>query len=184
MKTALLTVCLGLLTAGGATAQSKSPTPPADQPKLLAVVTTNKADAQVVTRTNRLTDKMARQLRLNNYQTNRLRQINLEKVARMAEIERRYPTDPARVDADCKGVCDEKEREIRALLSTSQYSDYYSARNDFYTFDKQFLTEPRDQTRNTAPQTQYALPGQPEPAEIKNATPDPVLKQGPKGRRE
>lgn len=184
MKTAFLVAYFSLLTAAGAVAQSKTPTPPADQPKLLAVVTSTKADAQVVNRTNRLTEKMARQLRLNNFQTNRLRQINLDKVARMAEIERSKAADPKQIDADCKGVCNEKDRELRSLLSTAQYSDYYEARNDFYTFDKQFLTEARDQTRPAADQNQYTLPGQPQATEIKNSTPAPVLKQGPKGRGE
>ena len=178
MKTILLAVCLSTLTSAGVLAQSKTPAGAEGRSdkKIIAVVTNSESEAELVSRTNRLTDRMAQQLHLNNYQTKKLRAINREKVARMMEIERQYAANPQKVDDDCRGICNERDRELRRLLSTAQYSDYYEARNDFYTFDKKFLTEPRDNTRHALNQTPYAVPGQ--TVEIKNSESSPVLKQG------
>ncbi len=174
MKLLLFATAL-LLPAFDTLAQPTGPVPTnAAQPKkLLAVVTTSRADAEVVARANRLTEKMARQLQLNNYQTARLRKLNQDKVGRMVEIERRADIDPKAIDEQCFGVCRDQEKELRRLLSTDQYADYYGARTDFYAYDKQFLQQPP-----TARTEQIAIPGQVAQPELKEATPKPVLRQG------
>lgn len=178
MKRFLLTCCL-LATAGSAFAQAPAATSKKEnQPAkpLLAVVTTSRPDAEAAARANRLTDKMARQLQLNHYQTARLRALNRDKVRRMMEFENRPNADPREVDASCQGVCREQERELRGLLSTAQYADYYEARNDFYLYDKQFLTQARDNTRR--PGDNIALPGATAAPELKDVPAQPVLRQG------
>lgn len=182
MKTLLLAAAFGVLCCADVAAQSKTgPTATTDKP-LLAVVTSNKPDAQLVVRTNRLTDRMARQLSLNNYQTNKLRAINREKVAQMMEIERRQAANPTKVDAECQGVCLERDRELRSLLSTAQYNDYYEARPDFYRYDKQFLAQGR--SGGDVKQGEYDIPGMAAPVELKNPESNPVLRAKPKGRKE
>lgn len=174
MKLAFLVFCLSAWSLGGATAQ---PTAPQSEKKLLAVVTTNRADAEAIARANRLTTRMAYHLRLNNYQTSRLRTLNRDKARRMYELEHQAGADPRKIDTDCQGVCREQERDLRRLLSTTQYADYYEARNDFYSYDKQYLTQSQDKGRPTGRQ-QIMLPGSPAAPELKETTNNAVLKQG------
>lgn len=174
MKKFLMTAALGLVLTSGATAQAKKPPTPVGERPLLAVVTTNRADAQLVVRTNRLTDRMAQQLRLNNYQMARLRRINRDKVTRMMEAERQYATNPKRVDEACQGICQERDQELKNLLSTAQYMDYFESRPDFYQYDKQFLTQNRDAANRN--QTGYNIPGMAAPVEVQGSQPNPVLR--------
>ena len=102
---------------------------------------TNKATASkslsATARANHLTDEMIRDLRLNNYQARKLRAINIEKVNRMMAIEAKGG-DPSTVDMECKGVCKERDSELENILSTDQYSKYFSHRNNYYRFDKDY----------------------------------------------
>ena len=104
-------------------------------------VATKKATASkslsATTRANHMTDQMIRDLRLNNYQGRKLRAINLEKVNRMMAIEAKGG-DPTQVDMDCKGVCKERDQELENILSTDQYSKYFSNRPDYYKLDKDY----------------------------------------------
>ncbi|MBC7446543.1 MAG: hypothetical protein H7330_00615 [Hymenobacteraceae bacterium] len=175
MKSALLAVCLSALTIGSAVAQ---PTAPASEKKLLAVVTNSRADAEAIARANRLTDRMAQHLRLNNYQTSRLRKLNREQARQMYALEHRPGVAPQKTDEDCRGLCREQERDLRSLLSTAQYADYYEARNDFYSFDKQYAAQGRDASRAGNSQGGIILPGSPVAPELKEANNSPVLRQG------
>ena len=104
-------------------------------------VATKKATASkslsATARANHLTDKMIRELRLNNYQARKLRAINLDKVNRMMAIEAKGG-DPSQIDNDCKGVCKERDQELENILSTDQYSKYFSNRPDYYKLDKDY----------------------------------------------
>ena len=88
-------------------------------------------------RANHLTDKMIRDLRLNNYQSRKLRAINLEKVNRMMAIEAKGG-DPSHVENECLGVCKERDQELEDILSTDQYSKYFSNRPDYFKADKDY----------------------------------------------
>ncbi len=180
MKTALLAACFGLLTSAGAVAQSQDSPTSANKSdkKILAVVTSNRPDAEAIARANRLTDKMAQQLHLNNYQTSKLRALNREKAKRMFEIERAHAANPKKVEDDCHGLCQEQERDLRSLFSTSQYSDYYEARADFYSYDKQFIAQMQGSNRRPTADEQVAVPGQTNNVELKTSTAEPTLRQG------
>ena len=156
-KSAPLLVALALLTAPAVVAQSKTPTPSnkSDDRQVIAVVTTSKADAITLSRTKRLTNKMVRDLRLNNYQAAKLRSINEDKVRKMIAIEQKYAANPTKVDEDCKGVCSERDRELRNLLSTAQYNTYYQQRSAFYDYDKKYLVAKKDETKQP---NDYAIP--------------------------
>ena len=98
--------------------------------------------AQIVKeRADRLSDQMIRELRLNNFQANRLRAINQDKVARMVAIEKKYANNPAQVDKDCKGVCKERDKELESFLSFDQYGKYYGNRSEYYKYDKDFAVK-------------------------------------------
>ena len=104
-------------------------------------VATKKATASkslsATTRANRMTDEMIRDLRLNNYQARKLRAINLEKVNRMMAIEAKGG-DPSNVDNECFGVCKQSDAVLEDILSTDQYSKYFSNRSDYYKSDKSY----------------------------------------------
>jgi Spy/CpxP family protein refolding chaperone len=98
---------------------------------------TAKRSLSAVERTNHLTDQMVRDLRLTNYQARQLRKINQEKVDRMMAIEA-AGGDESAIDNQCKGVCKDRDKELETLLSTEQYSDYFSKRPEYYKFDKDY----------------------------------------------
>ncbi len=175
MKSTLLAASFSLIALCSA---AQPPAPARSEKKLLAVVTSSRADAQAIARANRLTDRMAQHLKLNNYQTSRLRTLNRERARRMYELEHQAGVDPRKIDEDCQGVCREQERDLRSLLSTTQYSDYYEARSDFYSFDKQYLAQVRDQTRPANTQRDMVLPGSPAAPELKETSTNAVLRQG------
>lgn len=89
-------------------------------------------------RAKRLSDQMARDLRLNGYQATKLRAINEDKVAKMAAIEQKHAGNPKLIDQQCQGVCKERDQELRNVLSTAQYSAYYDSRAAFYKFDRDY----------------------------------------------
>jgi hypothetical protein len=89
-------------------------------------------------RARRLSDQMVRDLRLNGYQSSRLRAINEDKVAKMAAIEKKHANNPKLADEQCQGVCKERDKELKAVLSNAQYTNYYGSRSSFYKFDKDY----------------------------------------------
>ena len=102
--------------------------------------TENKA-ALAKQRADRLSDQMIRELKLNNFQANRLREINRNKINKIMQIEQKYANNPALADKNCEGVCRERDKELESFLSFDQYSRYYSNRSDYYDSDKDFATK-------------------------------------------
>ncbi|WP_460577563.1 hypothetical protein [Hymenobacter coalescens] len=100
-----------------------------------------KKNPVVQQRADRLSDQMARELRLNNYQTTKLRAINTDKVAKMAAIETRLAGNDQLIDTQCLGVCRERDQELRSILTTDQYSAYYGNRSQYYKFDKDYAAQ-------------------------------------------
>ena len=97
-----------------------------------------KFTSQVQLRSSHLTDKMTRDLKLNNYQAAKMRSINAEVVAKTIEAEEKYASDPATLDKVCKGICKQRDRELESVLSTDQYSRYFSTRNTYNAYDREF----------------------------------------------
>ncbi|MCB2407760.1 hypothetical protein [Hymenobacter lucidus] len=133
MRNQLATAALILAATLGAQAQQK-PSIVQPQDKTKATPRLN----PVQERAKRLSDQMARDLRLNGYQSTRLRAINEDKVAKMAAIEQKNAGNPKLIDEQCGLVCRERDKELRTVLSTSQYSAYYDSREDFYKYDKDY----------------------------------------------
>ena len=88
-------------------------------------------------RATHLTNQMIQDLHLSNYQARQLRKINQEKVERMMAIEA-AGGDATAIDNQCKGVCKDRDKELETLLSTEQYSQYYSKRPEYYKYDKEY----------------------------------------------
>ena len=135
-KTAFASVLLALL-AGAASAQQAPNNNVQVQDKTQPTPRLN----PVTDRAEHLSNQMVRDLRLNNYQAEKLRAINADKVAKMAAIERKNAGNPKLIDEQCNGVCKERDRELQAVLSNDQYSSYFSSRANYYKYDKDFASQ-------------------------------------------
>ncbi|WP_201986944.1 hypothetical protein [Hymenobacter rubidus] len=135
-KTAFASLLLALV-AGAASAQQAVNNTVAVQDKTQSSPRLN----PVTERADRLSSKMVRDLRLNNYQAEKLRAINADKVAKMAAIERKNAGNTKLIDEQCNGVCKERDRELQAVLSNDQYSSYFGSRATYYKFDKDYASQ-------------------------------------------
>ena len=166
-KTAFFSLFLGLL-AGTASAQQAATGPVAVQDKTQSSLRLNPVEV----RANRLSNKMVRDLRLNNYQATKLRAINAEKIAKMAAIERKNAGNPKLIDEQCNGVCKERDKEFMDFLSTDQYSTYFGSRATYYQADKDYANQSAsillvDAVQNPAPvraNNASVAPTRPKPA--------------------
>jgi hypothetical protein len=85
-----------------------------------------------------LSDQMTRDLRLNGYQSARLRAINADKIGKLEVAERQYAKDPAQLDKQSKAIARERDQELQAVLSTDQYTDYFDARKRYAQADRNY----------------------------------------------
>ncbi len=86
---------------------------------------------------NSLSDKMIRELQLNNYQSRKVREINLEKANQMVMFETKFLGNKEELERCFMGVCKERDQELEGLLSTTQYSQYYSVRKNLNAYAKE-----------------------------------------------
>ena len=94
----------------------------------------------VEARADHLSTQMVRDLHLNNYQATRLRAINSDKVAKLDALERQYARSPKQLEEQAKVVGRERDRELQAVLTTDQYTDYFDARQRYAQFDKNYAS--------------------------------------------
>lgn len=92
-------------------------------------------------RAKHLSDQMIRDLRLNNYQSKKLREINQQVAEQMTAIEQQYAGNPAKIEELCKGVCAERDRYLENVLSTVQYNTYFGERKDYNEEDKKYMSQ-------------------------------------------
>lgn len=130
MKKSLAAAAL-LLASLGAHAQQKSTKP---VPKSQAA--TRLSPVQEHARL--LSDKMARELRLNGYQKSRLQAINEDKQAKIMAINQKHAGNDFMIKQQCDAVCKERDKELVAVLSTDQYSDYYGSRPAYNQFSMNY----------------------------------------------
>jgi hypothetical protein len=136
-KTAFASLLLALM-AGAASAQQAPRTSTVQpQDKTQSSPRLNPVEA----RADRLSSQMVRDLRLNNYQANKLRAINAEKVAKMAAIERKNAGNPKLIEEECNGVCKERDQEFQAFLSNDQYSSYFGSRATYNKLDRDYASQ-------------------------------------------
>ena len=151
MKTAFASLFLALL-AGAATAQQAPTRPVAVQDKTQPSPRLN----PVAENADRLSGQMARDLRLNGYQTAKARAINADKLAKMAAIQRKNAGNQKMIDEQCNGVCKERDKEFQDFLSTDQYSAYYNSRGTYNKMGRDYASNSAsillsDAVQNPAP---------------------------------
>ncbi|WP_151088865.1 hypothetical protein [Hymenobacter baengnokdamensis] len=114
---------------------SQGPASPMPQDKTQSTPRLNPA---VSARAEYLTERMTRDLRLNGYQASRMRDINNDKIAKLAAAEHLYAKDPDMLDKQSKAISHERDAEVQAVLSTDQYTDYFDARKRYAQADHDY----------------------------------------------
>lgn len=90
-------------------------------------------------RASNLSNKMIRGLRLNNYQSGKIRDINTEIAAKMVAAEEAYAGDPEMLDKEMKKIFAERDHALENVLSTAQYNTYFGNRKVYNKDDKEFM---------------------------------------------
>lgn len=101
-------------------------------------------------RSKNLSDKMIRELQLNNYQSRKIREINLKNAQRMMAFEAQHANNPSELEKCINGVCKERDQQLENLLSTAQYSQYYSFRKTLNSYDREYAMKQRRQDSKVA----------------------------------
>jgi hypothetical protein len=96
-------------------------------------------------RANHLTDQMIKELRLNNYQSNKVRAINLDVAAQITEIEQKFEGNEQLIAEKCKEVLAVRDLEFEDILSTVQYNDYFGDRKMYSKVDREFMASLNEQ---------------------------------------
>lgn len=157
--------CLLLVIAVRAQAQQTVPGPaPTLQDKTQPSPRLNPAVSE---RAEHLSEQMARDLRLNGYQSARLRAINHDKVSKLEAAERQYATNPTQLDQQAQAIGQERDQELQAVLTTDQYTDYFDAR-------KRYAQADRNYAHNAASAILVNSVQNPTPARANNATIGPA----------
>ena len=92
-------------------------------------------------RATHLSNQMIRELQLNNYQSRKVNEINLEVARQMLAIEQQYAGNQQKIDELCGEVCAMRDVKLENVLSTVQYNDYFGSRKNLVALDRQFMTE-------------------------------------------
>lgn len=90
-------------------------------------------------RANHLSDQMIRSLRLNNFQSEKIREINRQVAEKMIAIEQQHAGDQATIDKLCKEASAQRDSFLEDVLSTVQYNKYYNNRPEYSEMDQEFM---------------------------------------------
>jgi len=101
-------------------------------------------------RSKNLSDKMIKDLQLNNYQSRKVREINLKNAQKMIDFEAKYANNPSELEKCINGVCKERDQQLENVLSTAQYSQYYGFRKSLNTYDREYALKQRRQDAKVA----------------------------------
>ncbi|AWM32431.1 hypothetical protein [Hymenobacter nivis] len=130
--------CLLALAAPAARAQQVAlPPPVAVQDKTQP---SPRLNPEATNRAERLSDYMVRDLHLNGYQAARLRAINADKTTKLEAAERLNAKNAPALDQQRTGIMHERDQELRGVLSTDQYSNYYEARGRYNKADRDYAS--------------------------------------------
>lgn len=108
--------------------------------KFASKVTEDKTSVALASaRADHLSEEMIRGLHLNNYQSNKVKEINLRVAEQITAIEAQYAGDQAKIEEMSKNVLAERDRFLENVLSTIQYNDYFGNRKGYTAMDKEFV---------------------------------------------
>lgn len=138
MKKQIATATLVCIAALGVQAQQVSTVIPRDKTQSTPRLNSHEIKA------DRLSTQMARDLRLNGYQSNRVQTINAEQAKKMAAIAQKNAGNQKAIDEQCDEVCRQRDAALRNVLSNEQYTDYYGQRSAYNKVAKDFALQNAD----------------------------------------
>ncbi|GAB3534780.1 hypothetical protein GCM10027443_22440 [Pontibacter brevis] len=98
-------------------------------------------------RATNLSNEMIRDLGLNNYQSRKVNEINLDVAKQMLTIEKQYAGNQEKINELCNHVCAERDQKLENVLSTVQYKEYFGDRKSLVALDRQFMSDAAYRTR-------------------------------------
>jgi hypothetical protein len=101
-------------------------------------------------RAKNLSNKMIRELQLNNFQSRKVKEINLKNAQKMMEFEAKHANNPTELERCINGVCKQRDLELENVLSTAQYSQYFGTRKSLISFDREYALQLQKQNRDVA----------------------------------
>lgn len=103
-------------------------------------------------RANHVSNQMIRDLRLNNYQANEVREINTDIIAKIAAVENEFEGNQKLIDQKVESILAERDSKLESVLSTVQYNNYFGKRPVFNKVDKEFVADlnTQDDTNGSA----------------------------------
>ncbi|WP_347156591.1 hypothetical protein [Pontibacter chitinilyticus] len=135
MKKLLIITCM--LFGGAFAAQASSMTGPTETNT--SKLTENRKEALVEKRAENLSDMMIRELRLNKYQSRKVRAINLDVVNKKMAVEREFAGNQNLIDQKTKEITATRDRLLEHVLSTVQYNHYFGSRNAYNQAEQDFM---------------------------------------------
>jgi len=97
-------------------------------------------------RAQHLSDQMIRDLRLNNFQAKKVREINQQVAEQVTAIEQQYANNAKQIEELCRNVYSERDLFLENVLSTVQYNDYFGDRKVYREVDQKFIASLNNQT--------------------------------------
>ncbi|QCR23008.1 hypothetical protein [Pontibacter sp. SGAir0037] len=104
----------------------------------------------VEARAANISSQMIKELRLNNYQANKVKEINLAVIAKIAAIEKAYAGNAELIEQKCKEARAERDLALEDILSTAQYSNYFGNRKAYTQADKAYVANAGQATEKAA----------------------------------
>lgn len=123
----------------------------------------NKAGGEKSTKTlasaraKQLSNHMITGLQLNNYQSRKIQEINMQVAEKLTALEQQHAGNQAEIDRQSESIYAERDRLMENVLSTVQYNDYFGHREDYNALDKQIAANPEMEIAEALPDNATAL---------------------------
>ncbi len=114
--------------------------------------------AVAAARAQNLSNQMIKELRLNNFQSKKVKEINLQVAEQITAIEQQFAGKQAKIDDLCKNIYAERDLYLEKVLSTVQYNDYFGDRKVYSAADKKFMATVNNQNTGAVAAAESASP--------------------------
>ncbi|MFD1187839.1 hypothetical protein [Pontibacter rugosus] len=109
----------------------------------------DKSSAAVVSaRANNLSDQMIKSLRLNNFQSSKIREINTQVAEQITAIEQQYAGNEAKIKQLTQEAFTARDLYLEEVLSTVQYNKYFNSRSAYAAIDQEFMSTLADNSNS------------------------------------
>ncbi|WP_345158428.1 hypothetical protein [Pontibacter saemangeumensis] len=126
--------------------------------KVAAKPTGDKATKALASnRAKLLSNQMITGLQLNNYQSRKIQDINMQVAEQLTAVEQQNAGNQAEIDRLSKNIYAERDRMMENVLSTVQYNDYFGHRKDYNELDKKIAETASVDDLQGLPQNATAL---------------------------